>query len=412
MLTFAYSFQGSKSAPSFALPQAAPAPPVFGDVSTTNGSAVTTSTDTPRPFGFGFSGAKPENQPRQDQNLFFQCMSQNSGSSPSLTTGPTQSKDTNYFTAVSESLGKETPSLFKPLTPLEGLKKPEPPKVPETHPTGNGVPNKSSPAFQGMGSSAAGRGTTAIGGLAAVPVSQNNPKKAGNNGTCVVGLGLQSGFSTSNSHQNLFLQATKEPTNPFLAYGEKTTHTSFAGLSGSEPQARTGAPDRKTSLFIMSEPAKGILPSPLLALSASTSPSSSSSPAPTSSQRSQSEVAVPKEECEASEMPSSTSGCPTFGHSGADGMDEVPASFDQSQSQKFSLEERGQSSKRDSDSSSNSDLSDLSENEEGPEKGQMPGGPQNSKDGVLAQKSKVSVAAKGRPRNKPFKGKLLSLSFF
>lgn len=339
-------------------------------------------------------------------------MNQNSGSSPSLTAGPTQSKDTNYFTAVSESLSKEIPSLFKPVSPLEGLKKPEQPKVPETHPTGNGVLNKSSSAFQGMGSSAAGRGATAaVGGLAAVPVSQSNPKKAGNNGTCAGSLGLQSGFNTSNSHQNLFLQAPKEPTNPFLAFGEKTTHTSFAGLSGSEPNARTAAPDRKPNLFTMAEPPKGILPSPLPVLSASTSPSSSSSPAPTSSQRSQGEGAVPKEECEASEMPSSTSGCPVFGNSGADGMDEVPASFDQSQSQKFSLEERGQSSKRDSDSSSNSDLSDLSENEEGPEKSQAPDGLQNSsKDGVLAQKSKVSGVTKGRPRNKPFKGNSLSSS--
>ncbi|XP_075889042.1 lysine-specific demethylase 3B isoform X1 [Nelusetta ayraudi] len=398
--TWGRQTEGSKAAPGFGLPQATPAPPVFGDVSTTNGSAVTTSTDAPRQFGFGFGGTKAENQPRQDQNLFFQCMNQNSGSSPSLTAGPTQSKDTNYFTAVSESLGKEIPSLFKPLTPLEGLKKPEQPKVPETHPTGNGVLNKSPPAFQGMGGSAAGRGTTAIGGLAAAPVSQNTPMKAGNNGTCVGGLGLQSGFNTSNSHQNLFLQASKEPANPFLAYGEKTTHTSFAGLSGSEPQAHTSAPDRKPNLFTMAEPPKGILPTPVPALSASTSPSSSSSPAPTSSQG---EGAVPKEECEAGEMPSSTSGSPMFGDAGADGMEEVPASFDQSQSQKFSLEERGQSSKRDSDSSSNSDLSDLSENEEGPEKSQGPGGPQNSKDGIMAQKSKVPGAAKGRPRNKPFK---------
>ena len=86
----------------------------------------------------------------------------------------------------------------------------------------------------------------------------------------------------------------------------------------------------------------------------------------------------------------------------------MPVSFDQSQSQKFSLEERGQSSKRDSDSSSNSDLSDLSENEEGPEKGQIPGGPPHSaKDGAMLQKTKVQGASKSRPRNKPFKGKSL-----
>lgn len=86
-------------------------------------------------------------------------------------------------------------------------------------------------------------------------------------------------------------------------------------------------------------------------------------------------------------------------------MEEAPVSFEQNQSQKFTLEERGQSSKRDSDSSSNSDLSDLSDNEDGPDKGQVPGGPpQPPKDGAMLQKSKVQGAAKSRPRNKPFKG--------
>lgn len=411
LLNHYFLFQGSKTAPGFGLPQATTSPPVFGDVTTTNGSPVTTSADTARPFGFGFGGTKTENQPRQDQNLFFQCMNQNSGSSPSLSASQTQSKDTNYFTAVSESLSKEPPSLFKPSTPLEGLKKPEQPKVPETHPTGNGVLTKPSPAFQGMGGSAVGRGSgLGLGGLAAVPVSENTSKKGSNNGTSLRGLGLQSGFNTSDSHQNLFLQTSKEPANPFLAYGEKTTHTSFAGLSGSEPQTLASASDRKPNLFTMAEPPKGILSSPLPALSATASPSSSSSPAPTSSQRPQSEGTVSKEEREPGEIPSSTSGCPMFGNSDPSGMEEVPASFDQSQSQKFTLEERGQSSKRDSDSSSNSDLSDLSENEEGPEKSQVPGGPQHpGKDGAMSQKSKVQGATKSRPRNKPFKG---NLSFF
>lgn len=384
-----------------------PTASVFGDVTShINGGPTTTSQDTPRPFGFGFVGAKTETQSRQDQNLFFQCMTQNSGSSPSLAAGQTQSKDTNYFTTVSESLSKEPPSLFKPATSTEGLKKPEQPKVPETHPTGNGVLNKSSSAFQDMGGSAGGRGSgLSIGGLAAVSGSQNTSKKGSNNGTSVGGLGLQSSFNTSDSHQNLFLQASKEPANPFLAYGEKTSHTSFAGLTGAEPQTLAPALDSKPNLFTMAEPPKGILSSPFPALSTAASPSSSSSPAPGSSQRSQSEGTVSKEEKEVGEMPSSTSGCPMFGSTGPSGMEEVPVSFDQSQSQKFTLEERGQSSKRDSDSSSNSDLSDLSENEEGPEKGQDPGGPQHlAKDGAMVQKSKVPGAAKSRPRNKPFKG--------
>uniref|UniRef100_A0A4W6CGI8 Uncharacterized protein n=1 Tax=Lates calcarifer TaxID=8187 RepID=A0A4W6CGI8_LATCA len=332
-------------------------------------------------------------------------MTQNSGSSPSLTAGQTQSKDTNYFTAVSESLSKEPPSLFKPASSAEGLKKPEQPKVPETHPTGNGVLNKPSSAFQGLGGSAGGRGSgLSIGGLTAAPGAQTASKKSSNNGPSTGGLGLQPGFSTSDNHQNLFLQASKEPSNPFLAYGDKTSHTPFAGLSGAEPQTLGPASDSKPNLFTMAEPPKGILSSPFPALSAAASPSSSSSPAPASSQRSQSEEDVAKEEQEVGEMPTSTSGCPMFGSTGPGGMEEVPVPFDQSQSQKFTLEERGQSSKRDSDSSSNSDLSDLSENEEGLEKGQIPGGPPHpAKDGAMLQKTKVQGASKSRPRNKPFK---------
>lgn len=387
-----------------------PTAPVFGDVtSQTNGAPTTTTTsqDTPRPFGFGFGGGKSETQSQQDQNLFFQCMTQNSGSIPSLAAGQTQSKDTNYFTAVSESLSKEPPSLFKSATPAEVLKKPEQPKVPEAHPTGNGVLNKSSSAFQGMGGSGGGRGPgLSTGGLAAASGAQSTSKKSSNNGLSAGGLGLQSGFNTSDSHQNLFLQGSKEPANPFLAYGDKSPHTSFAGLSGTEPQTLGSASDSKPNLFTMAEPPKGILSSPFPALAAASSPSSSSSPTPASSQRSHSEGVVTKEEQEVGEMPTSTSGCSMFGGTGLDGMDEVPVPFDQSQTQKFTLEDRGQSSKRDSDSSSNSDLSDLSENEEGLEKGQVPGGPPHpSKDGAMLQKSKVQGAVKSRPRNKPFKGK-------
>ncbi|XP_074503605.1 lysine-specific demethylase 3B isoform X3 [Sebastes fasciatus] len=402
--TWGSQTEGSKTASGFRLPAAS----VFGDVtSQTNGAPTTTtaaSQDTPRPFGFGFGGAKNETQSKQDQNLFFQCMTQNSGSSPSLAAGQTQSKDTNYFTTVSESLSKEAPSLFKSATSTEGLKKPEQPKVPETHSTGNGVLNKS--AFQGMGGSAAGgRGSgLSIGGLAAASGAQSTSKKSSNNGTSVGGLGLQSGFNTSDSHQNLFLQASKEPANPFLAYGDKTSHTSFAGLTGAEPQTLGPTSDSKPNLFAMAEPPKGILSSPFPALSAAASPSSSSSPAPTSSQRSQSEGTVTKVEQDVGEMPTSTSGCPMFGNTGPGGMEDVPVSFDQSQTQKFTLEERGQSSKRDSDSSSNSGLSDLSDNEEGPEKGQIPGGPPHPpKDVIMMQKAKVQGAAKSRPRNKPFK---------
>uniref|UniRef100_A0AAX7U551 Lysine-specific demethylase n=1 Tax=Astatotilapia calliptera TaxID=8154 RepID=A0AAX7U551_ASTCA len=365
--------EGSKTASGFRLSQAGPTAPVFGDVtSQTNGAPTTTtaSQDAPKPFGFSFGGAKTEAQPKPDQNLFFQCMSQKSVTSLNLTADQTQSKDTNYFTAVSESLSKEPPSLFKPAAPTEGLKKPEQPKVPEVQQTGNGVFNKSSSPFQGMGGSPGGRSSGLnVGGPAVSSGAQSASKKNSNNGSSVVGLGLQSGFNSAESHQNLFLQNSKESANPFLAYGEKSSLTAFVGLTGSEPQSMGPALDSKPNLFTMAEPPKGILSSPFPASSAAAS-----------------------------------TNCPMFGNAGPGGMEEVPVPFDQSQSQKFSLEDRGQSSKHDSESSSNSDLSDLSDNEEGLEKGQIPGGPSvSAKDGAIMQKNKVQGAAKSRPRNKPFK---------
>ncbi|CAN9514912.1 unnamed protein product [Ophioblennius macclurei] len=403
--TWGSQTEGSKTASSFRLSQTVSAAPVFGDVSSqTNGAATASpaSQDTPRPFGFGFGIAKNESPAQQDQNLFFQCMTQTSGSSQSLAAGQTQSKDSNYFTAVSEGLSKQPPSLFKSTASTEGLKKPDQSKVPEAHPTGNGVFNKSSLAFQGMGGSAGGQSSgLCVGGVTVTAGVQSTSKKNCNNGTSVGGLGLQSGFSSSDSHQNLFLQASKEPANPFLSYGDKTSHTPFAGLTGTEPQTLGPTLDGKPNLFTMAEPPKGILSS---TFPAAASASSSSSLAPASSPRLQSEGAVKNEEQDDGEMPTSTSGCSIFSSAGPGGTEEDSVSFDQNQSQKFNLEERGQSSKHDSDSSSNSDLSDLSDNEEGLEKGQIPGGPpHSSKDAAILQKNKIQGAAKSRPRNKPFK---------
>lgn len=375
---------------------------MFGDtVPQTNGDPATTtaSQSTPRPFGFGFSGIKHETQSQQDQNLFFQCMTQNSGTSSILTKGQTQSKDTNYFTAVSESLSKEPPGLYKPGSSTEGLKKPEQPKVPEAPSAGNGVFNKSS-AFQG-GATGGRSPSSTVGGLNAAPGTQSAIKKNSNSETSVGGLGLQSGFNSTDRHQNIFLQASKESANPFLAYGDKIAHTSFGGLTGTEPQTLGVALDSKPNLFTMAEPPKGILSSTFQSISAAGSVSSSSTPT-----HPQSEVSLIKKEQDVGEMPTSTSGCPVLGSHSPGGMKEVPGSFDQSQSQKFSLEERGPSCKRDSDFSSNSDLSDLSENEEGLDKGQLLGErPLPAKDGSIQQKTKIQGAVKGRPRNKPFKGK-------
>uniref|UniRef100_A0A8C7ZXA0 Lysine-specific demethylase n=1 Tax=Oryzias sinensis TaxID=183150 RepID=A0A8C7ZXA0_9TELE len=353
---------GSKTTYNFSFPQAAPtAAPVFGDVtSQTNGAPTPTSTstvthDTPRSFGFGFSGSSKEAQTKQDKNLFFQCMTQTPGNSSSIT--PAQPKDTNYFTSVSESLA------------------------------GNGVFNKSS-VFQG--GSAGGRTSgLSVGGQSGASGAQSAIKKSNNNGTSLGGVAPQSNFKSTDCHQNIFLQASKESANPFLAYGDKNPHTSFAGLSGTESKSLGVALDSKPNLFTMAEPPKGILSSSFPALSSAASVSSSSSAA--SSQTSQT-----------GELPTSTSSGPLFGSTEPGEMEDMPTAFDPSQ--KFSLEERGQSSKHDSDSSSNSDISDLSENEDGLERGDVPGGLAHSaKDGTILQKGKIQGAAKSRPRNKPFK---------
>ncbi|KAM9375532.1 lysine-specific demethylase 3B isoform 2-T2 [Pholidichthys leucotaenia] len=401
--TWGSQTESAKTASGFSMSPAVPATPVFGDVSCqTNGAPVTitASQDAPKSFGFGFEAKnKPESQ--QDQNLFFQCMTQKSGNSPSLTAGHAQSRDANYFSAASESLNKEPPSLFKSASPTEGLKMPEQPKVPEAHPTGNGVFSKSSQAFQGMGGSPGGQSSgLSMAGLTMPPGAQNASIKNSNNENSTGGIELQ---SSSNSHQNLFLQASKEPTNPFFAYGDKTS-ASFAGLTGIEPQTMGPSLDSKPNLFAMAEAPKGILSSPFPTSAAAASTSSSSSPPPASSQTLQNEGTVIKEDQVVGDIPSLSPGCSMFGNTGPSRMEDVPVSFDQSQSQKFSLEERGQASKRDSDSSSNSDLSDLSDNEEGLEKGQIPGGlPLPPKDAAILQKTKARAAAKSRPRNKTFK---------
>uniref|UniRef100_A0A674BPC5 Lysine-specific demethylase n=1 Tax=Salmo trutta TaxID=8032 RepID=A0A674BPC5_SALTR len=384
---------------------------VFGEVSSqTNGSSNTASVsqDTPGPFGFSFRGAKNnEAQPQhQDQNLFFQCMSQKTGQNPGGSNenqtsglGQSQAKDTNYFTAVSESLSKEPPSLFMPSASTEGLKKTvlapastglfgsatahlkEQSKVPETQLAGNGVLNKPFGGDKLSSSFSGGSGgvRSSVLGMAAIgtPLAPASGSLGGANRSGANG-GAVGGFSTkTDSHQNLFLQGSKEPSNPFLAYGEKLSHSPFSGKpSPLEPETLgpASASESKPNLFTMAEPPKG--------------------------------AAASTEGGSLDDRPSSTSGYPMFGSAVPGGSGEdAPMPFDQGQAQKFALEERGQVSKRDSDSSDNSDLSDLSETEEGLERGQAPGGlPGPIKEGaMLLQKGKGPGVAKSRPRNKPFK---------
>ncbi len=388
---------------------------VFGDVPTqANGSS-----QEDKPFGFPFGDAKESQRQDSDpsQNLFFQIMSQNQSSTQG------QSK---AFTCLSECLNKEPPSLFKPAAPSEGFKKAvvasastglfglapasglapmkEQPKVPDIKPAGNGIlMNKpfgavgaqsklpaTFPSAVGQAASSAealkpslGLGTSGLG--SARNVNSSSP---------VSGFGLLAGNKVSETHENLFLQATKE-TNPFLAYGGAVSHSPFSALSTPKsssalstsavsPSGSSGllsqdppGGDAKPNLFTMAEPPKGILAPQFAAPALTTTPSFT--PAAQDGQQ------MSKPNKEGSDVSTEGQG--------------VAMPFDQT---KFSLEERSQSIKRDSESSSNSDLSDLSEAEDNSGQSQKPGVPAAGED-----KNKTQPAVKSRPRSKPFKGNVL-----
>ncbi|XDV36931.1 hypothetical protein PO909_006639 [Leuciscus waleckii] len=380
----------------------------FGDVPTqTNGSS-----QEDKPFGFPFGAAKEPQRQNADpsQNLFFQCMSQNQ----SITQG--QSK---AFTSLSECLTKEPPSLFKPSAPSEGFRKAvvasasaglfgsapasglaplkEQPKVPDIKPAGNGLMNKPfGAAVEAIGQAASsaevlkpslGLGTSGLG-------SASGGIRNVNSSSPVSGFGLLAGNKVSETHENLFLQASKE-TNPFLAYGGAVSHSPFSSLStpksSSALSASAVSPSGSTSvlsqdppgnevkpnLFTMAEPPKGILTPQFAAPALMTTPSFTSV--------AQDGQQTPKASKEVSDVSTGTR-LSTEGQG-------VAMPFDQA---KFSLEERGQSTKRDSESSSNSDLSDLSEAEDN--SSQKPGVPAANED-----KNKTLPVPKSRPRNKPFK---------
>uniref|UniRef100_A0A8C1HEG5 Lysine-specific demethylase n=1 Tax=Cyprinus carpio carpio TaxID=630221 RepID=A0A8C1HEG5_CYPCA len=327
---------------------------VFGDVPTqANGSS-----QEDKPFGFPFGAAKESQRQDSDpsQNLFFQIMSQNQ----SITQG--QSK---AFTSLSECLNKEPPSLFKPSAPSEGFKKAV-------------VASALNPSL-GLGTSGLGSGRN---------VNSSSP---------VSGFGLLAGNKVSETHENLFLQTTKE-TNPFLAYGGAVSHRPFSALStpmssssalsasAVSPSGSSGllsqdpsGGDAKPNLFTMAEPPKGILAPHFPAPALTTTPSF------TSVAQDGPQTSKPNKE--------GSDGSPGT-HLGTEGQD-VAMPFDQT---KFALEERSQSTKRDSESSSNSDLSDLSEGEDNSGQSQKPG-----VSSAIEDKNKTQPVAKSRPRSKPFK---------
>ncbi|XP_063046088.1 lysine-specific demethylase 3B isoform X2 [Engraulis encrasicolus] len=424
-----------------------------------------------QPFGFSFAGTQEQKQPDSDpsQNLFFQCMAQSQTPSPSQgqAQGQSQSKDVNYFTAVSESLTKEAPSLFKPsdaskksvlTSPSQGLfgsaQLKEQPKASEAQPAGNGLHkafgtgtegmSKLTPSFSGgLGSTTAfGSGTLqnpsmGMGGLGntvssastgLASSSSSSGMWSGNGNNKGGGLGLLTGNSKSseNSHQNLFLQSSGEPAsaNPFLA-ANSFSHTSFGGLAAQQQPPAVTAPAPSSSLpsstlgkvatgeegkpnpFTLADPTKGILSS---SSTLSTVDSSAISAAPNTftqmpkcTTNAQDASKSAKESAEVSDDKAKTA--PNFASFGGARSGDAPAlPFEPSTAQqKFALEERGQSSKRDSDSSTNSDLSDLSETEDTPGQAPKQGGAQGPTEENALLKNKAQVAAKSRPRNKPFK---------
>uniref|UniRef100_A0A673FPP0 Lysine-specific demethylase n=1 Tax=Sinocyclocheilus rhinocerous TaxID=307959 RepID=A0A673FPP0_9TELE len=288
------------------------------------------------------------------------------------------------FKSLSECLNKEPPSLFKPAAPSEGFKKAvvasasaglfgsapasglapmkEPPKVPDIKPAGNGIlMNKpfgavgeahsklpaAFPSATGQAASSAealnpslGLGTSGLG--SARNVNSSSP---------VSSFGLLAGNKVSETHENLFLQATKE-TNPFLAYGGAVSHSPFSALSTPKSSSALSASavspsgssgllgqdppggDAKPNLFTMAEPPKGILAPQFPAPALTTTPSF------TSAAQDGQQTSKPDKE--------GSDGSPGT-RLDTEGQD-VAMPFDQT---KFSLEERSQSIKRDSESSSN-----------------------------------------------------------
>uniref|UniRef100_A0A4W4G3I9 Lysine-specific demethylase n=1 Tax=Electrophorus electricus TaxID=8005 RepID=A0A4W4G3I9_ELEEL len=342
---------------------------VFGDVpAQANGSSQEN-----KPFGFYFSGPKEPQQQASDpsQNLFFQCMSQTQTPCPSM--AQTQSKDTNYFTALSESVGS-SPAV--------------------------GSVEISKPAL-GLGASLG----TGSAGLSAAGGGLRNTSCT----NAASSFGLLVGSKGSEAHENLFLQASKEA-NPFLAYSSAASPSPFSVLttpklptpvSTTLPTSGPGilnqdptSTDGQSNLFIMAEPPKGILSSQFTGGS-----SSSSAPTFMSTPQDGQQMLKANKEC-------TEGGASACIDSESNLVEEEVTSvpFDQT-SQKFTLDERGQATKVDSESSTNSDLSDLSEAEDHSEQSQKPSVqvPNAKADGDEMQNSKPQSAPKSRSRSKPFK---------
>ncbi|KAG5853437.1 hypothetical protein ANANG_G00073400 [Anguilla anguilla] len=227
------------------------------------------------------------------------------------------------------------------------------------------------------------------------------------------GLGLLAKAKGSEAHENLFLQTPKreEPSNPFLAFTEKLSHSPFSGLPSPRPpplpppprpppEPAFRVPRRRTAW------ASRRRASPTCSPCRSSRGASCLPPLPPSPLPPRPFPRSPETLCGPAGRPA---GPPQSGE-GPGGGPADGGAIEQSgfsvfgggngdAPQKFALEDRGASSKRDSDSSSNSDLSDLSEAEE-PLDGEPDPLPLRS---AADDKGKGKGVGKSRPRSKPFK---------
>ncbi|OXB76639.1 UNVERIFIED_CONTAM: hypothetical protein H355_008678 [Colinus virginianus] len=394
------------------LPSASQSLPFGGGRSQSNG--VVTPESKPSGFIFGCStGQEAQKDSDVSKNLFFQCMTQNIPSS-------------NYFTVISESLSEDASSRdsFKQCAESVGAGVCKGKVLSADMQSGSSVERKLpvecmptlTPAF---------------------PRSLLNTRPP-------------------DSHENLFLQPPKlsreEPSNPFLAFVEKTELSPFSGFASSQTGVSTpstsvghktasGWPEsitatdslaKKKTLFITTDSSKVMSSAPGSAASVGVQ-----SPSTAGNGRSSSPTSNLTQPIEMPTLSSSpTEEKPAVGPGQQDNpllktfsnvFSRHPSGFFSSQAEfpqdnkapfeavkRFSLDERSLTSKQDSDSSTNSDLSDLSDSEEQLHaKACMKGipdhlmaklGPNAERNAeLLLGKGKGKQAPKGRPRTAPLK---------
>nr|XP_008103206.1 PREDICTED: lysine-specific demethylase 3B isoform X1 [Anolis carolinensis] len=408
------------ASPGFGMAHSSASQPLLFDSGRSQSNGVVTPEK--KPVGFPFSssiGHEVQKDSDLSKNLFFQCMSQNLPSS-------------NYFTTLSENLA-------------EG-------------PTNQDSLKKSSESLSlGVCKGKSLTGEIKLGTPLGTSVERKLPGESMPTLTPAFPRSLMSTRPPDN-HENLFLQPPKlsreEPSNPFLAFAEKSELSPFSSFASSSqpgvsaipssvlgskttaswPDLHTSADSlaKKKSLFITTDSSKMVSSAPSSTLFAGVQASSA-----LGNGRSSSPIGSLTQPIEMPTLSSSpTEEKPSVGPGQQDNplmktfsnvFGRHPSGFFSSQAEpppenknpfetvkRFSLDERSMPSKQDSDSSTNSDLSDMSDSEEQlhtkaclrgiPEHliGKLgPNGERNV--ALLMCKGKGKQTPKGRPRTAPLK---------